>query len=135
MLLSLDCSISPWFACRRSLLSVRDDLFSSFLVLLIFLYITYRLQALPQPEKGIPPILTQEGKKHKNLPEGIKQGGWWQAILEKRKIIWSKMIKTAYNKFHSPLPIRPSPNQVVLGRHLPRLSSYEPHNVSHNKIH
>ena len=134
MLLSLDCSISPWFACRRSLLSVRDDLFSSFLVLLIFLYITYRLQALSRTEKGIPPIITQEGKKHKNLPEGIKQGGWWQAVQDKRKTICSKVIKIDYNPSHSPLLNRPSPNQFVFGNYLPRFSSHDPLKFSHKKI-
>ena len=134
MLSSLACSISPWCSFRRSLLRVKGDLFARFFFLL--LYLPYLQQDVPQSYKGPPlsPIITTEGKRHKNLPKGLKQGRRWQAILEKRKIIWSKSIKTSYNQFHSPLPIRTSTNQLVLGGYLPILISHEPHNFSHYNI-
>ena len=78
----------------------------------------------PNHTRESPPRLTLEVKIHTNLPGGHKHGGPWQAIQEKRKIIRSTGIKTAYNPFHSHLLHRPSPAQPLLGRYLPRLSSH-----------
>ena len=84
----------------------------------------------PNQTREYPPILTPELKMHTNIPKGFKQVGRWQAIQDKRKIIRITSIKTDYNPFQSPLISIHSPDQLVLGRYLPRFISHNPREFS-----
>ena len=55
----------------------------------------------------------------------LKNLGWWSG----KKIICISIIKTSCGPFYSPLLNPPSPNQILVGMYLPRLSSHEPCNI------
>ena len=81
-----------------------------------------------------PPIIITGGEINTNRHKGMKQGGWCQDSQSKRKIIRSKVIKTDYDTFQSPLLNLNPPDKTVLGRYLPISISHEPRKFLRKRI-